>query len=127
MVGISANWLSWSALIHWSPNVQRANAHEKRASIRQLSLLLIGCVALGNCFNDSDHRLPQHIIVILGLSVSQIIIFFLMYRNIFNFYEDNFSYMQSECLAVYGPCIIITIVTHLFLSTNYTDIVWNDI
>lgn len=84
-------------------------------------------MALGKCFNDSDHRLPQHMIIILGLSVSQIIIFFLMCRNIFNFYEANFSCMQSECLTVYGPCIIIAIVTHLFVSTNYTQIVWNDI
>lgn len=30
-VGISANSQSWFALIQWSPNVQREDAHEKRA------------------------------------------------------------------------------------------------
>lgn len=39
-----------------------------------------------------------------------------MGKNIFNFYDANFSCMQSERLTVYGPCIIIAIVTHLFVS-----------
>lgn len=46
-----------------------------------------------------------------------------MCRNIFNFYEANFSRTQSECLTVYGPRIIVTIVTHLFVSTKCTDCV----
>ena len=73
-------------------------------------------MALGECFNDSDHRLPQHMIVFVGLRVSQIILFLLMGKSIFNFYDANFSCMQSERLTVYGPCIIIAIVTHLLVS-----------
>lgn len=39
-----------------------------------------------------------------------------MGKSIFNFYEANFSCMQSECRTVYGPCIIIATVTHLLAS-----------
>lgn len=89
---------------------------EKMHMRKELYLSLTGPVALGGCFNDSDHRLPQHTIVFIGLRVSQIILFLLMGKNIFNFYEANFFCMQSECLTVYGPCIIIAIVTHLLVS-----------
>lgn len=39
-----------------------------------------------------------------------------MGKSIFNFYEANFSCMESECLTVYGSCIIIATVTHLLVS-----------
>lgn len=96
---------------------------KKSFRIKQLSFPLIGCVALGESFHNSDHRPPQHMIIFKGFRVIHVIIFLPTCRNIFNFYEANFSCTQSECLTVYRPCIIITIVTHLFVSTNYTDCV----
>lgn len=63
---------------------------EKMHTRKELYLSLTGPVALGGCFNDSDHRLPQHMIIFIGLRVSQIILFLLMGKNIFNFYEANF-------------------------------------
>lgn len=110
-VGISANSQSWFALLNG-----HQMCREKMHMRKELYLSLIGPVALGKCFNDSDHRLPQHTIIFIGLRVSQIILFLLMGKNIFNFYDANFSCMQSERLTVYGPCIIIAIVTHLFVS-----------
>lgn len=115
-VGISANSQSWFAHLVVINCAESKCTWEKSFSIRPLSLSLIGRVALGECFNDSDHRLPQHRTVFIGLRVSQIILFLLMGRSIFNFYEANFSCLQSECLTVYGPCIIIATVTHLLAS-----------